>query len=277
MTPASGCGGDAFTSSTQATVDGGADASIGGDGAGSDDGASGSSWCASQTTKFCADFDEATEINPLLSSWSSFEASGGQFTFDSDASVPSPPNALVATATATSNASPQVLLIQTMPAITARPTSTRLEFDLRIDQAGMVGALAASAFAVIVDGTNASDGVVALAIGSGPKLAAAWTAPADAGTEDGTTYGGMSSTQPFPTTGSWSGRYAIDITYSGTTTKTACAQIYQGATPLLSPCLPLPASFVDPKVLSIALGVFAAGLGNIGNMQVEFDNVTFDY
>jgi hypothetical protein len=87
----------------------------------------------------------------------------------------------------------------------------------------------------------------------------------------------QNATGAFPTTGQWSGRYAIEIDYTGTgAAKTACIQVYQGVTPLLSPCLALPTEFVTPRGLSIAIGDYAGGTGNVGSVGVEFDNVTFD-
>jgi hypothetical protein len=49
-----------------------------------------------------------------------------------------------------------------------------------------------------------------------------------------------------------------------------------GAMKLLSTCLPLPAEFAMPKVLSIALGDVSGGLAKTGSVEIEFDNVTFD-
>ena len=133
------------------------------------------------------------------------------------------------------------------------------------------GGLAAIAF-----GDSLADGYAALAIGSGPNLTAVWTLPADAGAANANSFKTQNATGSFPTTGQWSGRYAIGIDYTGTAAaKTGCIQIYQGVTPLLSPCLALPAEFVTPHALSVALGDYAGGGGNTGTVNIEFDNVTF--
>jgi hypothetical protein len=232
-----------------------------------------SHWCTGRHGVFCADFDEVTGINELLSAWSSYGVSGGAFSLSMGTDVPSPPNALMVTADSNAN----VILVQTFPGA-MQPSHARLEFDLRIDQVGPVGLLSAASFAAIAAGTTENDGVVALAIGSGPTLTAAWVAPQDAGASDAGTFSTANSTQPFPTLGQWAGRYAIDVTYSTSTTgRSACAQVYAGPTPLLSQCLALPSSLASPKLLSIALGALSGGLKNTGHVQIRFDNVTFAF
>ncbi|MGO8996404.1 MAG: hypothetical protein ACLQVI_24075 [Polyangiaceae bacterium] len=240
----------------------------------------GPSWCASNTTTstvFCEDFDEypsgAAGISALLSSttWPTFEQSGGTFSFDTS-NPPSPPNAFVATGG--SNA--QMLIVKGLATPGASITTLHLEFDLRINEAGTVGLLSAAGLAAIAFGDSLADGYAALAIGSGPNLTAVWTLPADAGAANANSFKTQNATGSFPTTGQWSGRYAIEIDYTGTAAaKTGCIQIYQGVTPLLSPCLALPAEFVTPHALSVALGDYAGGGGNTGTVDIEFDNVTF--
>jgi hypothetical protein len=280
------CGGSAFTAGTG---DGGTDASSssgsgsgsggsssGGDGSGSSSGADGSSsgspthWCSSQTAFFCEDFDEESDVPPFLASWSSYAQTNGSFHFDK-LGVPSPPNAL--DVFGSNNA--DVLVVKSFPALPSRPTQLRLAFELRINSAGSVGALSAAGFAAIAYGPNISDGFAALAIGNGPMLSAAWVAPGDAGASDAGAYAIENSTNPFPALNVWSGRYAIEIDYN-TIDVTACAQVYQGPTALLAHCLVLPPSLSDPKVVSIALGDYSAGLGNTGSVDMAFDNVTFD-
>jgi len=276
----SGCG-SAFSAAS--ATDGGAstDAEIPGDGGASNDAASdggeggvSASWCSTRDVRFCADFDETNEISALLGSWSSYEQAGGTFSLDTGMDVPSPPNALMVAATGNA----QTLVIQTMPAISTRPTSARLEFDLRIDDAGPVANLSAAVFAAIIEGTTTQGGVVSIAIGNGPQLAAVWQSASDAGMTAGNGFGSAPSTAPFPTLGVWSGRFAIEIQYGGTeAAKTACAQIYQGSIALLGSCTPLPDSFADPHELSIALGQYSAGFDNTSTIQVRFDDVTFNY
>jgi hypothetical protein len=242
----------------------------------------GSSWCSgsantTNATVFCEDFDEypsgAAGISALLSSstWPTFEQSGGTFSFDTS-NPPSPPNAFVATGG--SNA--QMLIVKGLATPGAQITTLHLEFDLRINEAGTIGLLSAAGLAAIAFGDSLVDGYAALAIGSGPNLQAVWTLPADAGPASASSFKTQNATGSFPTTGQWSGRYAIEIDYTGTAAaKTGCIQIYQGVTPLLSPCLALPAEFATPHTLSVALGDYAGGTGNTGTIDIEFDNVTF--
>jgi hypothetical protein len=98
----------------------------------------------------------------------------------------------------------------------------------------------------------------------------------EGGTSDAGTYGSADSTQPFPPTNPWIGRYGLEITYPTTAGGAACAQIYAGLSPLLSSCLPLPPELSNPKAIVIALGDVAGGLGNTGLITIRFDDVTFD-
>lgn len=79
---------------------------------------------------------------------------------------------------------------------------------------------------------------------------------------------------PFPQSDSWSARYSLVIDYSQH--PGGCLQIYAGTTTQLTQCLPLPPSFGSAKTVSIAIGDYAALLGNTSLVDIEFDNVTFD-
>jgi hypothetical protein len=279
------CGGSAFTSGSG--DDGGTDGNgsgSGGSGSGSSSGSGGDSsssggastpppthWCSSQAAFFCEDFDEQSAAPPFLATWTTFSATNGTFHFD-QVGVPSPPNAL--DVVGSNNA--DVLVVKTFPALPAHPTQVRLEFDLKISSAGSVGAFSAAGFAAIAYGPNIGDGFAALAISNGPELTAAWVAPADAGVSDAGAYAIAPSTSSFPTLNQWSGRYAIEIDYVSGSAVSGCAQVFQGPTALLAHCMPLPPSLSDPKVVSIALGDYSAGVGNTGNVDIAFDNVTFN-
>ena len=228
-------------------------------------------WCSGQTHTFCADFDEQPSVTALLSSWSSFEQSGGSFDFDTTSAL-SPPNALEVKGASGA----QTLVLETFPRLHARPTKIRLEFDLRIDSPGSVGAFSAAGFAAIAYGTGVADGYVALAIGNdfGNVLAGAWAIADGSAAGDAGSYATSSSGTAFPSSGTWAGRFAIEIDYDAS--GSACLQGYRGPTPLLTPCMPLPPSLSNPGVVSIALGDYAAGLGNTGAIDLEFDNVTYD-
>jgi hypothetical protein len=230
-----------------------------------------SHWCDTQHKLFCADFDEQSDFTTLAASWTTYSTTNGKFSLVTSNNNPSPPNSLEIVASDHANA---LLEKQFVPAVNRRPARARLEFDLRIDQAAGVGLLSAAGFAAIAIGTSTSDGVVAMAIGNGPTLAAAWVNQADAGASDAGTYGAANSTQPFPPTNMWSGRYALEIQYPAT--GPACAQIYAGGTALLASCVPLPPQLSNPRQFVIALGESAGGLGNTGLIQLQFDNVTFD-
>ncbi len=274
------CGGSAFTTGpadaggvdvTTGETGSGSSGSSGSSGGGGSDGSSGGNpvtWCSSQTATFCEDFDRSADVTPFLASWSSYVQSNGTFHF-AHTGVPSPPNAL--SVVGANNA--DVIVIKTFPLAT-RPKSARLEFELDVSSAGSVGSLAAAGFAAITYGDSIDDGFAALAIGSGPQLQAAWIAPADAGLTGTNAFQTSNSTQPFPATNAWTSRYAIEIDYA--TDGTACAQVFEGPTKLLAQCMPLPPPLSNPKVLSVALGDYAAGLGNTGNVDLSFDNVTFD-
>jgi hypothetical protein len=221
---------------------------------------------------FCEDFDKQADVTSFLSSWSNFEQSGGSFRFDR-IGVPSLPNALGVVG----GKGASVIAIKTFPALPQRPTSVRLEFALRINSAGNVIPLSAAGFAAIAYGTTFTDAYVAMAIGSGPEISAAWVAAADAGASDAGAYQVAPSQAPFPSTGIWAGRFAIEVDYAAASTAGgACAQIYQGPTAMLGSCLHLPPSMDNPGVLSIAVGDLAAGLGDTGAVDFEFDNLTFN-
>jgi hypothetical protein len=229
-------------------------------------------WCTGSHALFCADFDEASDVAGVLSTWTSYSALGGALALDTSAGVPSPPNALEVSTTATSGA--KTLLLQTMPLAGAPPHKMRLELDLRIDSASGVGILSSAAFAAIAYGATQNDGSVSLDIGNGPALSAVYVASADAGSS----YGAATASGAFPATGQWSGRYALEIDFTTGTdgTRSACAQMYVSGLPLLSPCLALPASMAaPPTTVSVAIGVYGGGQGNTGNVVLHFDDVTF--
>jgi hypothetical protein len=229
----------------------------------------GASWCSGQGAHtFCEDFDEYTNVTALLGAWSTFEQTGGgSFTFDT-VNAPSPPNALEVMG---ANGA-QVLVIKTFP-LAKQPAVLRLDFDLRINSSGSVGFLSAVGLAAIAFGDGLPDGYTALTIGGGPTLSGEWTDSVDAGPSDAGTFRTSNATGPFPAGGVWAARYAIEVDYTSTA---SCVQIYEGITPLLSPCLALPPHLLHPASVSIALGDYAGGLESTGVINVEFDNVTFD-
>jgi hypothetical protein len=53
-------------------------------------------------------------------------------------------------------------------------------------------------------------------------------------------------------------------------------QVYQGPTALLSPCLALPPQALRSTDVAIAVGDYASGFNKTGDIDVEFDDVTFD-
>ncbi|HEY8038358.1 MAG TPA: hypothetical protein VIF15_01130 [Polyangiaceae bacterium] len=265
---AGGCGGGSFSAGPG--DDGGGEVGSGEAGADAGGGDAASHWCAGRPEMFCEDFDEAADVGSFLASWSTFEQNGGTFRFDT-ASAPSPPNAL---GVGGSNGA-QVLAIKTFPLLTRRPRLVRLEFALRINSPGSVGLLSAAGFAAVAYGARLTDGFAAMAIGNGPVISAAWVAPGDAGGDAGA-FQTASAKGAFPSLQVWAGRFAIEIDFGATAGAGGCVQMFQGPTALLDACLPLPPTLGDPRVLSIALGDSAAALGSTGNIDLEFDDVTFD-
>jgi len=190
----------------------------------------------------------------------------GSFHFDTSG-APSPPNALEAIG----GDGAAVLMVRTFAPTVATPKSARLEFDLRINQAGAQGIFAAAGFAAIAFGNGIGDGYAAMAIGTGPTLEAFWTDAADAGSPgDAGTWGAGKATT-FPPLATWGNRFALEVDYGQ-----SCLQIYQGITPLLTPCLPLSGQLLARHTLSIAIGDYAGGWGSVGQVDIEFDDVTFN-
>jgi len=266
------------------TLDSGAGDSSPGEGSVADTGASdapveaGPSWCSTQpsTLALCEDFDSYPTVQQFLSSWTTYSAINGTFSFDNTA-VPSPPNALAAATTNTSGV--RTLALHVLPAPPQGPIKKlRLEFDLLISQATGIDLTAASGLAAIVFGSDVvSGGAVALGIVAGPQLAAIYVGPqpADGGVP---LFGASPASSPFPALSQWDGRYAIEIDYTapeaGVTTASACAQLFIG-TVAQGPCLSLPAELSSRPVTTIALGVYSGGLGKSGTIGAAFDNVTF--
>jgi len=268
-------GGSSGGSSGSGSSSGSGDAASPSDAASSSSGgeAGGTGWCATHGPNFfCEDFDEESDVATFLASWTTYEQSGsGAFRLD-HTSVPSPPSAL---GVAGGNGA-TFLVIKSFHQF-PKSRSIRLEFELRINSAGNVGVLSAAGFAAIAFGNTIGDGYAAVAIGNGPVVQAAWATAGDAGATDAGAYDTESSTTPFPPLGQWAGRYAIVVDYTGATAGLGgCVQVYQGPTPILPKCLPLPPSLSNPSTVSIVLGDLAAGLQNTGNVDLEFDDVTLN-
>jgi hypothetical protein len=226
-------------------------------------------WCGAHPGHtFCEDFDGYQNVSAVFGSWSSFEQMNGNFKFDT-AGAPSPPNALEAIGASGA----KVIVLKTLP-VAGTPASLRLEFDLRIDSPGKVGLLSAVGIAAIAFGSAITDGYATLAIGPGPTLAAAWADAADGGTSDAGAFQASNAKGAFPSTGVWAGRYAIEIDYA---TAAGCVQVFDGSTALLSSCLALPPGLQHPTSVSVVLGDYASGLESTGSIDVEFDDVTFDF
>jgi hypothetical protein len=234
-----------------------------------------STWCYGKDGLFCEDFDRYTHIDDVLNAPGyTYSVVGGQFSFVTDGSVPSKPNALHVVSTATSGV--KTLLARTLPAFSAPANRVRLEFTLRIDKAENVGYLAGAAFAAILNGREVTDGAVAIAVGTtilnATVLELGYVEPT---TDAGTRFNSDNAQGPFPPLNQWIGRYAIDIQYSGTSSaRTGCARLLAGGVNQLSKCLALPASLSNPSQITIVLGIYSAGLGNnSGTVEVQFDNV----
>jgi len=260
LTVAAGCGGPEFQAGGSAT-DAGGDVTTGP--------ADGGSWCSSRTPLFCEDFDEYATINDLYASskWTSHSETAGSFRLTTSTSPPSPPNSLEVIG----GDGAAVLLVKTFEPLATTAKHARLEFDLRIDSPGTPGLLVAGGFAAISFGTGIDDGYVALVVANGPQLAMAWGTSADAGLRVDAGTAGLAHVMTFPASGRWADRFAIDIDYTQ-----SCVQVFDGTSPQLGSCVPLPPELLARRTLSIVLGDYVVGLGNVGQMDLEFDDVTFD-
>lgn len=263
LTLAAGCGGSAF----QAGGSGGA--TDAGNDMGVEAAVEGGSWCSSHETLFCEDFDEYRTIDDLYSSshWTNHAETSGSFRITSSTSPPSPPNSLEAIG----GDGATVLLVKTLDPIDSSVKHARLEFDLRIDGPGMPGPLVAGGFAAISFGTGIEDGYVALVIADGPQLAMAWGINGDAGLRGDAGASGITHVTTFPAAGRWADRFAIDIDYTQ-----SCVQVFDGTSAQLGSCVPLPGELLSRRTLSIILGDYVVGFGSVGQIDLEFDDVTFD-
>jgi hypothetical protein len=266
LTLVAGCGGNAFQSGGGSPSDAGTDAITD---AAPTDAADGGSWCSSRTTLFCEDFDEYGTINDLYGSgkWSNHSETSGSFRLTSSTSPPSPPNSLEVIG----GDGADVLLVKTFNPLAASAKHARLEFDLRIDTPGSPGPLVAAGFAAISFGVGINDGYVALVIGDGPQLAMAWGTANDAGLRGDAGTSGITHVMTFPAAGRWADRFAIDIDYTQ-----SCVQVFDIMSPQLGSCVPLPAELLARRTLSIVLGDYVVGFGSVGQIDLEFDDVTFN-
>jgi hypothetical protein len=264
-----GCGGGSFSA---ASPDGGVEA--GGE-ASADTGAEGSvaegssHWCDSRPERFCEDFDEETDVNAFLSTWTTNQSTNGSFTFDTSSTVPSAPNALHVTGTSGA----QVTVVRLLPTLPQHEKKVLLAFELRINQSENISGLSAAGFAAIVYGKDLTDGYVALAIGNGPMLEAVGASPADAGAGTAGIPIEQANSGTFPAPATWAARYTLEIDFTQTP---PCASVYAGTTALLGHCMALPSSLAVPTEFAIVLGDYSGGFTNTGTVDLEFDNVTFD-
>jgi hypothetical protein len=250
---------------------GGAGSATGGSGAGGNSGADAMTphWCDGQRGLLCEDFDEQPTVDGFLNSWTTFSTTGANFTFDHSAGIPSAPNALRIQTTASSDV--KALVVHAIPAFATKPSKIRVEFDLRIDGGDSVSLLSGAAFAAILTGSKVSDGIIGLEVGNGPGLYAGYI-------DAGGNAGAAPFSSSFPQENVWIGRYGFEITYSGagSSARTGCVQALVGGQPALDSCLKLPASLVDPPVVSIAFGIYSGVYGgtvaNTGDVQLRFDN-----
>jgi hypothetical protein len=227
-------------------------------------------WCDSQRgALFCADFDEATAILPLLESFTNYSQNGAAFSLDNGGGVPSPPNALRIRTSVDHDV--KAILTQKIAPFVDPPNKLTLEFSMRIDAGSAVGVLSGAAVAAIFTGTDVVDGAMALEIGNGPSLVAGYLEPK--GTP-GLGFGSSSLPGAFPQTNQWLGRYALQITYgNGDGGRTGCLQVLAGGIAQLPKCLQLPATLTSPTFVSVALGVYSGGFNQTGDVQIRFDNV----
>jgi hypothetical protein len=227
-------------------------------------------WCDTQHVLFCEDFDGAPNVEAFLDSWTSSSTTGATFSFDQSGSVPSPPHALRIRTTSPSDV--LALVIHSIPKFATPPSKLRLGFELRIDAGDTIQLGSGVAFAAILAGTRATDRAIAAELGvtTGPVFGAGWV-------DTVATTEGDDSTPAFPVENQWLGRYTLEVTYSSTASgvRAGCVQLLLEEQPQLAKCLKLPASLIDPPVVSVAFGVASGGLAQNGDVQLRFDNVTF--
>ena len=210
----------------------------------------GGHWCASQTATFCADFDEVTDIAAVENSWSGYTLLGGAFSLDTGPNVPSPPNALKVATSATSNVD-TLLLRDASP-----PPGPGEQGEARLLSGGRQCRQHWSALGGCVRGHHLRHGRHRVGRRANARkrpeeMSALYSEGPDAGW-GGTT--GTSFQTAFPAENQWAGRFAIEVTFSGSgSARTGCVQAYV-AEPAgfaqLSPCLSLP-----PAMLQSACGV----------------------
>jgi hypothetical protein len=224
------------------------------------------SWCSTQKAAFCEDFDEYPTLTALTHVWSPTQL-GGTLLLDTK-TADSPPNALRAMSTTAKDV--RALVVKTFT-LTSMPEALELDFAMKINSPGMIGLGTAAGLVAIASGSGVDDGYVALAIGNQlgtTKLEAAWLAPPDAGLKMPFNYRFANS--PLPPTGTW-GSYTIAVDFA-----TSCLEIFSGSVKLLDSCLSVSDAIFHATKLSIVLGAYAgSGSGMTGDLDVEFDNVTF--
>ncbi|HVU05100.1 MAG TPA: hypothetical protein VHE30_25295 [Polyangiaceae bacterium] len=263
-------GGGATAGGGGTTGSGGASGAPGAGGAGVGTDAGPAHWCDDKHALFCADFDEFTTVDALLNSFTTYSTVGADFSLDSGAGVPSSPNAL--RIRTTSDKDVRGIVVQKIAPFSTPPDHVRLEFSLRVDAGGSVAFLSGAAIVALFMGDDVTDGAIALEVGNGPTLSAAYLEPQAVGGFGTSNVPGL-----FPKPNQWSGRYALDVTYGASPDvdggRTGCLELLLGGVPQLTPCLKLAKSLVDPAFVSVALGVYSGGLGQTGDVQIRLDDV----
>lgn len=154
-----------------------------------------------------------------MNSWTNVSTTGGTFSLDSSAGIPSGPHALRVRTTQSSGV--QAFAIQKLAPFASRPSKIRMDFEFRIDAADSVDLVSGAAFAGILTGSHVTDGIIGLEAGTGPALYSGYIA------SDGSDAEAVFSTA-WPPENQWLGRFAIEVSYASSPTgvRTGCVQIY---------------------------------------------------
>ena len=252
-----GCSGGSFEvaqSTSDAGASGGADAAAD---------ASSTGWCDEHAAGavLCEDFDGVGSISELVTRWSGEIGGNGTLSLSQPAGAVSPPHALLATAGNNDHA----YVAHAPWPLAGKPSTIRLEYDLRVDHQA-VGFLDAAVLCAIVLGTNPqSDAIVYLYIGNNGALNLGWNDSQAAGRNFHFTV--LNTT---PTVGQWSGRWAVSanlndgsltVTHDGVNVGRSNGTLKQAD--------------LSPTAITLAAGL-SNDTGNTGTVSVAIDNLVFD-
>ncbi len=225
--------------------------------------ASSTGWCNAHAAGavLCEDFDSVGSISELVTRWAGELGGNGTLSLSQPAGAVSPPHALLATA----GNDDQAYVAHAPWPLGSKPSTIRLEYDLRVDRQA-VGFLDAAVLCAIVLGTNPqSDAIVYLYIGNKGALNLGWNDSQAAGRNFHFTVLNMT-----PTAGQWSGRWGVSANLNdGSLTVTHDGVNVGRSNGTLKP------QDLSPTAITLAAGL-SNDTGNTGAVSVAIDNLVFD-